>query len=49
MHSLADFTLPYLLTTLYQVTIVATDFVEERFEADRFAFRPAVPVGGATA
>ena len=24
-----------------QVTIVATDFIEERFEADRFSFRPA--------
>jgi len=23
------------------VTIVATDFIEERFEADRFSFRPA--------
>jgi len=28
------------------VTIVATDFIEERFENDRFSFRPA---GGAAA
>ena len=26
------------------VTIVATDFVEEGFEADRFSFRPAAGI-----